>query len=660
MASHGKKASEGSNAKTEILVRDRCELETSWKRYETLYDAAPVGFITLAGNGVIREMNLTAARLLNRARANTIGRSLAEFVAENDRKKFFDHLMRCHANSQSVHPYYVELRMLPEGYDNPIRAELLTMAAGADHGGEVLYQSVLRDITAFKQMQDVQRWLAAIVESTDDAVIGVDLKGRVISSNKGASQLYGYQPSELLGKVVTILTPPEFQSRESKILFRALQGETIDHYETVRQHKNGSRVEISLTISPIRDAHGKIIGASKIARDITGKKRSEKELAESLAREQAANRAKDGFLAGLSHELRTPLSPVLLLASDCAKDPDLPPRARANFDTIRKNVELEARLIDDLLDLTRITHGKLILNKTPVDVQDLLNDAISTVRTELAQKQIVLELKFHAANHRVFGDAVRIQQIFWNVIKNAVKFTSDGGRITVQTRTTMDGDRLLIDITDTGIGMDAQETECAFNAFSQGRHLFGGLGLGLAISRALVELHRGAIRASSPGKGKGSTFSIELPLLKTADLAKADSSRTPANLPPPPPPPRNNTVNILLVEDHESTRRALTQLLLRHRYKVTNAASLAEARSLMEANPNFNLLISDIGLPDGTGYDLMIEFKRRFGASGIALTGYGMEQDVAHSRNAGFATHLTKPVRIEALESALAATLNRS
>jgi signal transduction histidine kinase/CheY-like chemotaxis protein len=367
-----------------------------------------------------------------------------------------------------------------------------------------------------------------------------------------------------------------------------------------------------------------------------------------------ASRAKDDFLATLSHELRTPLNPVLLLASDAMTNRDLPPRVRTDFNTIRKNIEMEARLIDDLLDLTRITRGKIILEKKLINLRATLQDAIAQVREELSQKQINLDLRLKAARHTVFADAVRLQQIFWNLLKNSVKFTPNGGQITVETFSREN--KIFIKISDTGIGMTPDELSGIFTAFSQGEHAavnghrFGGLGLGLSISQKLTELHSGKIIAASEGRDHGSAFTVELPL--------AAATETPGD-PATPVPPENATpgvaaksIRILLVEDHEPTRTTLANLLVRRRYEVAAAATVAEARALAGSR-SFDLLITDIGLPDGNGYDLMNELGKKNQLRGIALTGYGMEHDVARSENAGFDAHLTKPVRIQSLEAAL-------
>ncbi|HEY1718113.1 MAG TPA: response regulator [Verrucomicrobiae bacterium] len=505
--------------------------------------------------------------------------------------------------------------------------------------------------------QKAKMQLAAIVESSDDAIVSKDTNGVIVSWNKGAEHLFGYTAEEVVGKSVTVLIPPDHLNEEPEILSRIRRGEFVRHYETVRRCKNGTLIDISLTVSPIKDADGKVIGASKIARDITGRKIIEHKLKQANEEMLVASRAKDDFLATLSHELRTPLNPVLLIASDAANNHDLSPRTRTDFDTIRKNIELEARLIDDLLDLTRITRGKISLHKDFLDARRILEDAIANVRDEMNQKHIALKMDLKAAQHKVFADPVRLQQIFWNLLKNAVKFTPKDGQITIETGASEN--KLAIKIIDTGIGMTPEETGCIFTAFSQGNHTgegsahrFGGLGLGLAISQKLAEFHSGKILAASEGRDKGSTFIIELPLAQTTGINEDGIVTLPPDLSPD-LPAKANGVRVLLVEDHEPTRSALTQLLMRRSYKVVAASSIAEARILAAAE-NFNLVVSDIGLPDGNGYDLMAELRKNGSVTkGIALTGYGMEEDVARSRDAGFVAHLTKPVSIQSLETAL-------
>jgi PAS domain S-box-containing protein len=391
--------------------------------------------------------------------------------------------------------------------------------------------------------------------------------------------------------------------------------------------------------------------------DITERIRAEQALIQAKEIAETASRSKDDFLAALSHELRTPLNPVLLIASDAANDLQLPEKTRADFGMIRRNVELEARLIDDLLDLTRITRGKLSLEKRPLDVRAVLQDAIAIVRADAETKKISLTLDLGTDQIMVLGDAVRLQQIFWNVLKNAVKFTPEGGRITVEIRTLAENGNIAIKIIDSGIGLTIREITHIFNPFAQGDHAgssgshqFGGLGLGLAISRMLVELHSGVIQAASAGRDQGATFTIELPCLPAGEISAPPEQ--PATNNPQAALKKNSVRRILLVEDHEPTRTALARLLARRDYQVMAASSVAEARALVRRE-KFDLVVSDIGLPDGNGYALMSELRDEFGLRGIALTGYGTEQDVSRAQNSGFVAHLTKPVRIEALEKAL-------
>ncbi len=271
-----------------------------------------------------------------------------------------------------------------------------------------------------------QQWMAAIVDSSDDAIIGKDLNGIIKSCNSGAARLFGYEIDELIGKPLRMLIPKTHQNEEDDILDSIRAGKRLEHFETIRQRKDGSLIAVSLMISPVIDNNGKVIGVSKIARDITERKASEEKLLR-------ASRAKDDFLAALSHELRTPLNPALLVASECADNPDLPEPVRANFDIIRKNIELEASLIDDLLDLTRITAGKMILNKSRVDVHVVLTDAIATTQADLQDKKIHLNIRLNATPSVVEGDVVRLQQVFWNILKNAVKFTPVHGKIDLET-----------------------------------------------------------------------------------------------------------------------------------------------------------------------------------------------------------------------------------
>lgn len=440
----------------------------------------------------------------------------------------------------------------------------------------------------------------------------------------------------------------------------------------MRRHDGEDRWVIDHGI-PRFGAGGDFTGYIGSCTDVTDRKLGEQEVALARDKALAASRAKDEFLAALSHELRTPLNPVLLVASDAAQNPDLPESVRADFDLIAKNVALEARLIDDLLDLTRIVRGKLSLDLRPRDLHVILQDAIATVWSDLESKGIRLHLDLAAEQGVIWGDAVRLQQVFWNVLKNAVKFTPERGEVSVETRTLPESGRVRVLITDTGIGLTPAELGRIFEAFSQGEHAegtkthrFGGLGLGLAISRMIVELHSGTIHATSEGRDKGATFHVELPLAldhQLPETGRAGNPFTGFGEPVIEAPVRAERHaieprrSVLVVEDHQPTARTLTQLLTRRGFDVVAAGTVAEARAAAAAR-QFELVISDIGLPDGDGVELMTELRASHPAlRGLALSGYGAEQDISRSHDAGFEDHLTKPINVEALDRAVAKLL---
>ena len=467
----------------------------------------------------------------------------------------------------------------------------------------------------------------------EHAIVAItDSRGKITYVNDKFCAISKYSREELLGQDHRIINSGHHPKEFIRDLWTTIMNGRVWHGEIKNKAKDGSFYWVDTTIVPFLDERNKPRQYIAIRADITDRKLAEEELKRARDEAVAASRAKDDFLAALSHELRTPLNPVLLVTSDAANNPQLPAGTRADFEMIRRNVELEARLIDDLLDLTRVIRGKLSLDRHSLDAHNVLREAIATVRTDAEKKQITLALDLRAAERTVSGDSVRLQQVFWNVLQNAVKFTPEAGKITVKTFA-KDG-ALFIKIIDTGIGMNPEEIKRIFKPFSQGDHAvggshrFGGLGLGLAISRMLVELHSGSIHAASEGKGRGAAFLIQLPL---ARAAKNGGASPPAKSPGPILPTatfagaKAEPLRILLVEDHEPTRTALVQLLARRRYEVAAAASLAEARAAA-GEQHFDVLISDIGLPDGSGFDLMAELRERHGLKGIALTGYGMER----------------------------------
>jgi PAS domain S-box-containing protein len=506
-----------------------------------------------------------------------------------------------------------------------------------------------RDVTERNRAEIIYQRLAAIVDSSDDAIVGKDLNSIVTSWNSGAERLFGYSASEMIGTSIMRLIPPDRQTEENEILTRIRNGRRVDHFETVRMRKDGQLIDVSVTISPIKNVIGNVIGASKVARDIGERKRAEEKLQAAKMAAEKASKAKDDFLALLSHELRTPLTPALVAANYLAEHEDLLPEFREEVTAIWRNVQLEAHLIDDLLDVTRITRGKIEMHHEAVDVHRLLHTAVQIAQNDILEKQIELAIDLRAANHHIWADPVRIQQVFWNLLNNAVKFTPKGGRVTI--RSSNEGEQFVFEISDTGIGIETERQSRIFEAFDQGElsitRQFGGLGLGLTISKTLLDLHGGRISVQSEGKNRGTTFRVFLDLLREplavsidgADGADGDAA-----------PTRN--LHLLLVDDHADTRLVLSRLLSKFGHEVATADSQQRALKLLESG-RFDALISDIGLPDGDGYDLVRVAKRRQPLSAIALSGYGTEEDVRRSLEAGFDYHLTKPVDLNGLRSLL-------
>lgn len=400
--------------------------------------------------------------------------------------------------------------------------------------------------------------------------------------------------------------------------------------------------EIALT----RAVADQVAVALERGRLLEATQRRAAEIDEARRQAESASQAKDRFLAILSHELRTPLTPALSSAQLLELDPTLTADQRELIETIHRNVELEARLIDDLLDLTRISRGKLTLRLRPTDLHEQLAHVVQICSGEIEGKALQVTVDPRASRCHVQADPARLQQILWNLLRNAVKFTPRGGRIAVETSD--DRGRIHVSIRDNGIGIAPQRLGRLFEPFEQGgdsvTRSFGGLGLGLSISKGLADLHGGTITASSDGEGRGSTFVLTLPLIPVPEAG------TPA------PARQTETAGaecrVLLVEDHPDTARILARLLSRQGYVVRVAGSVAAALECADKEA-FDILVSDIGLPDGSGLDLMRALVARQPIRGIALSGYGQEEDVRRSRDAGFSEHLVKPVEFSALLDAI-------
>lgn len=647
--------------------------------------------------------------------------------------------------------------------------------------------------------EQLKSHLAAIVASSDDAIISKTLDGIIVSWNEGAQRIFGYAPHEIIGKPVTVLIPPEHLAEEPGILARIRRGERIDHYQTVRTRKDGSRLYVSLTVSPIRNALGEIVGASKIARDITLQKRAEEALkasdsrfrnladsapvliwmadssraftwfnrtwrdftgrpveqdqgfgwtqnvhaddlekclhaltssfearssfriehrlgradgawrwvinngtplyeglsdtfsgyvgsciditelrqaqserdellkAERAARSEAErlSHMKDEFLATLSHELRTPLNAIMgwsrLLRRVGTESPDY----LRGLDTIERNAHVQAQIVGDLLDMSRIISGKVQLDIQALDLVEVITGAIDSVRPSVEAKKLRLQTMFDArGGARIRGDAGRLQQVFWNLLTNAVKFTPAEGKISVVLERV--NSHVEITVADSGVGIKTEFLPFVFDRFRQAdsttSRRYGGLGLGLSIVKHLVEQHGGSVRVKSPGEGQGSSFIIALPIsvIQTdsgdtaGPLTLEESSLDSIEL------PSLAGVTVLVIDDEEDARILIDRFIVERGGRTLPAANAEEALRILESEP-LDIIVSDIGLPEVDGY-AFIRKVRKHGRNqttmAIALTAYARPEDRQRALLAGYQMHLVKPVDPRELIAGIASLLN--
>jgi PAS domain S-box-containing protein len=485
-----------------------------------------------------------------------------------------------------------------------------------------------------------------LADSNMIGIIVADVHGEITEANDAFLGMIGYGRADFEAGSFRWngMTPQEYAEADARAIEEILALGACRPFEKEYFRSDGSRVPVLLGGALVEGSRDTLIA---FVLDLGDLKRIERRL-------QEASRAKDRFLAVLSHELRTPLTPVLSLVQVMAEDPELPEMAREYVDIIRRNVELEARLIDDLLDLTRVMQGKFPLHLTHVDVEQLIYQVVAICREDIDARDITLTIDWSATRGGVRGDSARLHQVFWNLLKNAAKFTPPAGSIAIRARNDAAG-RLLVQVTDSGIGIEPEILPKIFNAFEQGdkgvTQRFGGLGLGLAITRSVVALHDGQITAESQGRDRGSTFTVVLPTEGsgeehvTGDCGAADGEPEERALDPA-------ACRILLVEDHADSREMIARLLRGRGYEVHTATTIVAALETAALHEP-DLIISDIGLPDGSGTDLIEALRGRGPVRAIAISGFGMDENIRQSLAAGFAEHLTKPVTLQRLIEAI-------
>lgn len=508
---------------------------------------------------------------------------------------------------------------------------------------------MVKKLPSNTELHETAEQFHILVDSVEEyAIYLLDHNGNVITWNTGAEKIKGYSAQEIIGKnFASFYTADDVAVGKPQRNLREAARRGYIRDQGLRVRKDGSTFEAEVIITALRDDAENIRGFSKVTRDITDQIRSREFEAEKIAA-QKASKAKDDFLAALSHELRTPLTPALAAATYLQENAEkLPPEFVEDIEIIKRNVQLQARLIDDLLDLTRIARGKLHLELQDCDAHTIIQNALETASSAIAAKQLNISTRLEAKGCHILADCIRLQQVFWNLINNAVKFTPHGGQITINTFNDKDG-RFHFEISDTGIGIEPQRLASLFQPFEQAdssvTRQFGGLGLGLAISKRLVDLHHGRIDAESRGRSYGATFKVTLDTVPDGSAAIGLNHRLGGKTSKP--------LRILLVEDHQDTRRALSRLLTHFGHNVVTAGNVEGAMDIMGAN-NIDVVLCDIGLPDGSGYEVAAQARAKGHIKAIALTGFGTEQDVQRSKDAGFDFHLVKPINFQELQSVL-------
>jgi PAS domain S-box-containing protein len=629
-------------------------LRTSEARLRATFHSAGVGIVEMVDDDHFIAANDRACEILGRAREELLAMNVRELTWPEDRELSDRVNAEIHAGGRDRIDY--EKRYI-RGDGAPVWCHITVSAVRDEAGRWARSITTIQDIGARKAAESALRESENFYRQTIDSIPGMVFT----TQPDGLCDYVSAQWVEFTGVVAEDqhgagwmrLLHPDDAARAHDAWRAAVAGDAPYDLEYRVRRRDGEYEWFQVRGRPIREAGGAVARWFGVATSIDAIKRAEDALQaarrsaeRARAEAEQANRAKDHFLAVLSHELRTPLMPVLTAVGLLLERADDPATVQ-QLEIVRRNVELEARLIDDLLDVTKIARGKLVLQCRPLRLCEVMQRAVEVCQPDIEARQ--LEFSADSQNGTVVhGDPIRLQQVFWNLLRNAVKFTPPGGRVALHCR--REGGEAVVEVTDTGIGIAPEHLPRLFSPFEQGDRAitrrFGGLGLGLTISKALVGLHGGRLEAFSGGTGQGATFRVRLPLANAAAQSTPPPTGAGARGP-------QRGLRILLVEDHADTAKIMRLLLARSGHAVVHAADVAAALALASEG-EYDLLISDLGLPDASGLDLIRELRRRGNAlRGIALSGYGQEDDVARSRAAGFSTHLVKPITPEELARAI-------
>jgi PAS domain S-box-containing protein len=628
---------------------ERQQAETALRRSESrksaILDSSLDAIITIDHGDRVLDFNPAAVRMFGFRRADIIGQRMVEkIVPLRLRERHNRGLAHYLATGEGpVLNKRIEVPALhADGHEFFIELSI-NRIAGVE---PPVFTATLRDITDRKKaetdLRESEERFRLMADNIMQLAWMADAEGDFFWFNKRWFDYTGLTPETMKDRVWERVHDPRELCRVWERWYECVaNGALWEDIFPLRGADGEFRWFLSRAV-PVRDESGKVVRWFGTNTDVHDQRLIAEELVQEKERAEAASRAKDDFLAALSHELRTPLTPVLMMATALADDPTLPADVREHLAMMRRNVELEARLIDDLLDLTRISRGKLVVAPVVADVHQLLGYTAEIVLSDRLGKDVSISFRHEAARHHTLADPARLQQVFWNLIKNAIKFTPAGGSIAVSTRNDAAG-RIILRVADTGVGISAEALPHIFKAFEQGdaagQHRYGGLGLGLAISQAIMDAHHGTLSVVSEGQGRGAIFTVALASVDAPAASSQDSAAHSGSA---------RELRLLIVEDHHASRTVLAQLLTRRGHHITTASTSKEALRLYAAG-HFDAVISDLGLPDGSGLELMREIQRLRPVPAIALSGYGMEDDLGQAKEAGFSAHLVKPVNLDQL-----------
>jgi PAS domain S-box-containing protein len=605
-------------------------LRESDVRFRTIFNQAAVGMAVTDLTGQFIQINQKFADVFGFAIEELQQRTFLQLMHRLDYLSAQQSLARLAGEENT--DLVLEKRCLRK--NGAVIWSLCTVTLVKDRAGHAQHLIwIVEDITERKLAEEAQARLVAVIASSDDSIISMTLDGEVLSWNRGAEYMYGYTANEMIGKTTQELIPSDRLDEEPAILDRIRKGERIEHFETLRKRKDGSVFDVSIAVSPIEDSRGRIIGASKITRDITQGKLTEAALRET-------DRRKDEFLATLAHELRNPLAPIrqaaLISESESATDA----QRRWSHNVISRQVHHMSLLLDDLLDISRITRGTLELRLEDTELADILEAAVETARPVIDAKGHKFKIEAPDESVQFMADPLRLAQILSNLLTNAAKYTDPGGEI--QLRVACDRQSIVFAVKDSGIGIPAQALKNIFEMFSQVKSTRdrseGGLGIGLSLTRGLVDLHGGRIEARSAGPGFGSEFIVRLP--------RRDSRTQPGLVPTAVDEEQIASRRVLIADDNRDAAETLAMLLQIEGHEVH---VVHDGRAAVSAFTDFNpeVALLDIGMPELSGYEVARRVRENVHGQTvtlIALTGWGQERDKEQALAAGFNHHFTKPV----------------